>query len=725
MLSQAELFTFRIEAVTDPLHVVTLTGREACSELFTFTLVFASTSELAIEETVGRRAELVLRGPEGARTVAGLVSRLEHVGEDGPSALYEATVAPIAYRLALRRGCRVFQSLTIPEIIDRVLRDAGLSDDEYRMAFGGTYAKVEHRIQYRESDWDFVLRIAHEEGFYCFFDHSEGRGLLTFVEATFENSPIVGSPLLPHRGKDGALAPGREHVRAFRYGEAMHATRVATRSHQLRNPHFELSAAVGERSALEVYDYPGEDDLVDPRQASRRLEERARLDLARQRSHSAKARGESTSVRIVPGASFRLTEHTRESLNETYVVTAVEHEGSQPHQVSATEAPRYVNRFAAVPARVGHRPDKRPKPSMRGMLTAVVVGPSSEEVHTDELGRVRVKFRWDRSSGESEPCWVRVKQTWAGQGYGAMFIPRVGQEVLVDFLDGEPDLPVIVGSVYHAINVPPHSLPDARAISGIRTASTPGAGGFHELRFDDRAGGEEVYLRSQRDLSVEVLAHRETTVGGEDVLEINGSRRKSVGADETVNVAGAQIVTVGRDRTDAMGGDHLQSVGSNEARSIGGNATTSIGANSAVSVGANATEIVGANLKLEVGGAHSVRVRGREDHVVDGDRRAVVRGSQTELVRRDVERQIEGSLEERVTLDAALVAGRELELVCGGGRILIDRAGRITIEGADLIVKAPGPVRVEGSRLNVAAKGPVVVRSETSVKIRGSGIDMN
>jgi type VI secretion system secreted protein VgrG len=702
-------FLFEIEGASQSLRVVRFAGHEGLSELFQLDLLIASDdSAVAGEQVLGSPALFTMLGPEDENhAIHGMVCRFEQGDYGKKYALYHMTVVPRVWRLQHRSDCRIFQALTAPEIISKVLEGAGIAGSTaYRLSLQRTYRTREYCVQYRESDWAFICRLMEEEGIFFFFEHQEDKHVLVLGDDVSVHAPIAGNATIAFRPPLGALSWG-ENVHRFHFTEELRSGRVTTRDYDFKKPGLliEAEAEAASGADLEIYDYPGVYELpADGKSlAAVRLEER--------QLHKAVGDGESGCQRLASGATFTLAEHPRESFNRDYLITRVEHRGLEPTMAemeASADEPRYEARFTCVPANVTFRPPLvTPKPAVKGTQTAIVVGPSGEEIYTDEFGRVKVQFHWDRAGKQNEhsSCWMRVSQVWAGEGWGAMFVPRVKQEVLVDFLEGDPDRPIVVGRVYHGTNVPPYALPANKTRSAIKSSSTPGGEGFNELRFEDKKGTEEVFLHAQKDLTIDTLNDKNQTVGHDETLSVTRNRSLEVGSD--------QRVSVGQDEKYAVGRDRERSVGRDESESIGHDRTIEVGHDHTESIGANVVITVGKSMTLEVA-EDAAETTGKQKTLTVGTSYAVDVGS-------SMTTKVGASQTEEIEVDKTIKVGSRLVIECGEARVTIEKSGNIKIEGKQLGVVASGPVTLQGDKVEVKSSGKVSVESSGKVEVKGSG----
>jgi len=579
--ADTERFTFEVEGLDDDLRVVRFQGSEAVSQLFRFDLTVATESaDLEFGDVVNKAALLTIDG-DSPRHIKGIVSRMEVSGQSGRFTLYDLTLVPPVWRLKLRLFCNAFcfseenpesgsakgkqSGQLLKDIVSDILSSplGGVPTD----AFHFDLAKDRIRnycVQYRESDWDFASRLLEEEGIFYYFEHTEDLCKLMIADHPSAHADIAGDPKLPYVPASG-LKTTEEHVTRFTYSEEVRPGTVSLADYNFIKPGLDLTeyAFADDFGDLEVYDYPG--GYLD-KDAGKQL---AAVRLAALNAMRRVGSGESDSPRLVPGFQFELSGHPREALNVKYTLTEVYHTGEQPQVLEERAGGGgqvYRNRFECIPAGTDYRPPRvTPKPIVEGVQTAIVVGPKGEvipnqgeEIYTDEFGRVKVHFHWDRSSVTAaqnpNSCWIRVSQAWAGESWGAIHIPRIGQEVIVDFEEGDPDRPIITGRVYNGTHRPPYKLPDHKTQSGIKSNTSPGGRGSNELRFEDKAGSEEVFLHAQKDLNETVKNNHST----------------SVGATQTLSVKGDQKITVEKERWDEVKGYHNFHVTGNQEITVDG-----------------------------------------------------------------------------------------------------------------------------------------------------------
>jgi len=507
----------------DKLQLAQMHGEEALSELFVYYLEMSS-ADTAIElgALVGKSATVsVALAGSAVRTFNGIVTRFVQTGGHAGGATYRAELRPWLWWLTLDVDSRIYQRQSVPDIICALFSELGFSD--FKNSLSGTYAKREYCVQYNESAFDFVSRLMEEEGiFYC-FEHEGARHTMVLLDDADHYSACSGLDKARFQETSGS----RDRLDLVFRCEAEQCAvpgKFESGDYHFKTPAAALKgSAEGSGGRTRVYHYPG--GYTDG--AGGTALAGLRLQALEQPSRG--LRGGSTCRAFMAGCKFDLSGHFRADLNSSYVLRRVAHELNAEH---------YSNSFDAFPLTLPFRsPLRTPKARIYGTQTASVVGKSGEEIWTDEFGRVKVQFHWDRlgKKDEDSSCWIRVAHGWAGLGYGAFFLPRIGQEVIVSFLDGDPDRPIVTGGVYNATQAFPETLPANQTRSGIRSQSSKGGGGANELRFEDKKDAEELYLHAQKDMKTLVENDRACTVvkGNETLLVEEGTRAVTVGGEET------------------------------------------------------------------------------------------------------------------------------------------------------------------------------------------------
>lgn len=545
-------FLFEITGLDFDLSLVNFTVSEAISAPFSVSMSVASEFDIPdIGAVVGKEALLTIVNDtsggitldfdadiDTSRYFHGMVRKFEYSGMSGSYYLYDVHLVPTLWTLSLKTNCRIFQDKNAQDIIKEVLEKGGIIGDRVRFALTNKNRMRGFCVQYRETDFNFISRLMEEEGIFYFFEHYEDKHVVVFSDSQVVHVPIKGEPEICFR-QGGGMVSDQESVHSFTYSHRLKPGAYTSKNFCFKNPPLNLTVErKGEANQrYEIYDYSG--NYVDPKRgeyfANVRKEEFA---AQAQRGH-----GASTSPRLIPGYTFFLAKHDCSDFNQEYLLVSLEHSGTQPQSLEegAGGTASYHNQFTVIPYSVVFRPAQNtPKPFVTGVQTAIVVGPKGEEIHVDELGRIKVQFHWDRQGqgDDKSSCWIRAAQAWAGGGWGAVFTPRVGDEVLVDFIEGDPDRPIVVGSVYNGNNPTLYNPAANKTVSGIRSKSYK-ADGFNELRFEDKAGSEQIYFHGQKDLAIQVNNDRIQSYGGNSTTSVKGNTNAAVGGNSQTNVTGS------------------------------------------------------------------------------------------------------------------------------------------------------------------------------------------
>jgi len=616
--------TFELEVgpyARGEIAVVSFHGTERMSRPFSFevlaTIGGGRSGIRAGDDLIGKRVCLWIEGTGRApRAVRGIVASVQLEGVH----LHDRTavrlgIAPRLSLLKRRKGSRIFQDMSAVAVIDQVLGEWNVTRD---VRLIGSYPKRSYCVQYQESDFAFVTRLLAEEGIFFFFAHPpEGNRdveeILVLADDKGHYPTIDGHPTLVYRAApDSPGMPLREHhVTRFATRTRLRPEAVLLRDYDFRRPKLDLSASAllpESNGRARVYEHHGNDQEPDV------ARDTATSKLEQHRRRAEMVHGESICRRLLPGSRFHLDEHDIPTENREYVVTRVDHKG-RSGETSRGER-EYENRFECVHSGICFRPPRPRRKVAQVVETAVVVGPQGSEIHTDEHGRIKVQVHWDLYGHHDErsSCFLRVSQTWAGTGWGFQFIPRVGMEVLVTFLGGDVDRPIVTGCVYNALNPPTYALPQGHTISAIRTQSTPGGDGFNELSFDDRKGKESVHLRAERDLREHVLHDHSLEIGHQQSIHVGAAQHQTVEGDQTENIHGDQRVNVAGNRTEAVGKDRSQVVHGDQRDETKGRRQVTVHGRDERTVHGPATDTIEKDFAIHVNGFHSVAVGLGSEH---------------------------------------------------------------------------------------------------------------
>jgi type VI secretion system secreted protein VgrG len=583
----------------DVLLLASLHGAETISRPFEYELELLSTkADISAKDLVGKSMTArVDHAHNASRYFNGIVASFAFDGYHERLARYRAKLVPWFWLLLHTADCRIFQDKAADAIIREIFNDFGFKDFDFRTA--GSPPQREYCVQYRETAFDFVSRLMEEEGWYYYFEHANNKHTMVIIDGPSRHKAYPNYESIDFRpGEMSELV--HEHVSSFHSTYQFRSGSYAVSDYNFKTPKTDLTVSTSNpqsyaNSNLAVFDFPGQYDQRSTGEniAKRRLQElHAGLEIVR---------GETTARGVAVGCKFKLAEHPRKDLNKEYLVLSTTCSAVSDAYESSSQArgESYQCSFTAIPYSQAFRPRRTtPKPVIAGAQTAVVVGPSGEEIHVDEHARVKLMFHWDRraSGDDKSSCWVRVAQTWAGKQWGSIFTPRVGQEVVVEFLEGDPDRPLITGRVYNAENKPPYDLPGNKTRSTLKTLSTKGGGGFNELRFEDKKGSEQIFIHAEKQM--------DRRVKKDDLTWIGENQHLIVTKDQFNHVKGDQHSEVGGDLNEKVGTDVSLKAGMNINTKAGMNIATEAGMAIHIKAGMTCVIEAGASLTIKVGGSY-------------------------------------------------------------------------------------------------------------------------
>jgi type VI secretion system secreted protein VgrG len=678
------------------------TGTESISRLFNFQLELESEQgAIAAKDIVGKSVTWsVSRQEQAPRYFNGFVSRFV-AGAVGRRKLrgYRAEVVPWPWFLTRATDCRIFQNQSTPDIIQAVFNNFGFSD--FELALKGSYPKREYCVQFRETAFNFVARLMEHEGIFFFFRHEDGKHTLVLADST---SSYADCPENRVTYSQGSLPTNHvtswEHHYEFRSG-------VWTRTdYNFQTPSTNLLTTtrtvldLAGASKYEIFDYPGEyftKQDGEPVTKVRMEEEEAGFSVVTAASQC---------CTFTPCGTFTLEGHEVDGENASYAITSIHHSASEVSFEPSAGGTSYSNIFTCIPDSISFRPARAtPKPMVQGPQTAVVVGPAGEEIYVDKYGRVKVQFFWDRKGkkDENSSCWVRVAEHWAGKNWGFVCNPRIGQEVLVDFLEGDPDRPLITGSVYNAGQMPPYDLPANLTQSGIKSRSSKGGSptNFNEIRFEDKMGSEEVYVHAEKDFN-RVVENNDTLKVGFD---------KTDKGDQTVQVYNNQSLAVGASGCDD--GSQTITIWNNQALTVGNDQAQD--GSQTITIYKDRTETVktgNESVTIEQGNRTVTVQQGNDTHEVSQGNRAVTidMGNDTLTIKMG---------NQTTTLNvgsSSTEAMQSIELKVGQNSIKIDQMG-ITLSG--MMVKVQGQVQTQVQGTMVQVSGDAMTQISGGITMIG------
>lgn len=729
---------------SDVVVLRSVTIHEQLSQLPTIQAQLYSLKEnIKFEDLLGTKVSLRLNLEQGERFFNGYVTSLAQGMNQGAYAVYEARINPWLWFLTRTADCRIFQKQTIPDIIKFVFRDLGYTD--FKEKLSQTYPVWDYCVQYRETDFNFVSRLMEQEGIYYYFQHENGKHDLVLADNYGSHQPIPAASKVTFYPPDNMpreayfctqwqvskqVLPGKYVLKDFDFKRPKADLRV---NHSMVPAH--------PIADYEVYDYPGSYEQVDAGSSY------VRTRLEELQTGYEQAYGQSNVRTMLAGGLFDLQEFPRTDQDREYLLTSVTHllnEDVFEARSSAQQQPVYTNSFTAIDSKVPFRPARlTPKPHIRGPQTAIVVGPAGEEIYTDEFGRVKLQFHWDRygKSDENSSCWVRVSQVWAGKNWGAIHIPRIGQEVIVEFLEGDPDRPIITGRVYNGEQIVPYGLPANKTQSGIKSRSSKGGTGanFNEIRMEDKKGQEQLYVHAEKNQD-NIVENDETTFVGHDrtekvvhdeKIDIGNNRTETVGVNENITIGNNRTETVGANETISIGGNRTEKVGANETISIGSSRSVTIGMNKTETIAINKAETIGAAKELTIGGLYQVTVGAVMNESVAAAKSQQVGASKSTSVGGAVTENYGSSQTTNVAQDHSETIGKSQSISIGqdqsisvGKKIAISAGDQlsITVGSASLLMKKDGTIQINGKNITVKGSGKINVKADGNITMKGQKI---
>ncbi|TIN33698.1 MAG: type VI secretion system tip protein VgrG [Mesorhizobium sp.] len=761
----AELLTFT--------HLV---GRDEISRCLAYTVGFVSNSPDVDPLKMLGGAVSIEGESDPKRWFSGLVSEFRLTRIEDRLAYYEAVIRPWLWFLGNTTDCRIFQNMSVIEIVEEVFSKYSTAKFEKRLQ--GSYPPREYCVQYDESDLDFVQRLLEHEGILYFFEHDEGKHTLVLADAMNKLKPAPGYEKVPYHFEGQGSRRDVEYITEWIPGSSVRPGAYVHTDYDFEKPGADLMAKSAQPfshklAAGENYRQPG-----------------AHLDVGRGDSLAAIRREEIQTVHqriaavgtvrgLFSGCTFKLDGFPREDQNQEYLVVSAEYRLFDPgyRALADVESENFKVILGVAPTALAYRPPRvTTRPIMRGPQTATVVGPSGEEIFTDKYARVKVQFHWDRlgKKDQNSSCFVRVSQTWAGSGWGFIQIPRIGQEVIVDFIEGDPDLPIITGRVYNASQMPPYGLPGSATQSGWKSDSSKGGGGYNELMFEDKAGSELVNFQAQKDhnllikndrtklvqhdqsdridhdakhsvghnldedvgnnKTVKVGVDQTTDIGNNDTETVGANRSLTVGSNETIGIGAnstetigiAHTQTVGAVQTVTVGAARVDSVGASETRTVGGPQANTIGATRSVTVGAAQDHSIGASDSWTIAADQSVTIGGGQAITITKDQGSTIGAGRTVTVAKDDGTEIGGSRKTKVAKDNLLEVGQDGGVNIGKNYI-VEAKDSITLKcgSSMLIMKKDGTINLKGKDININASGKINIKASSNVIIKGSKILQN
>ncbi|MCP4408414.1 MAG: type VI secretion system tip protein VgrG [Gammaproteobacteria bacterium] len=697
--------------------------KEELGRLFEYKIELLSSDEkIKLEDVLGQSMTVRLDLPNNnKRYFNGIVSRFDQTGRSAGFAVYQVTLRPWLWLLTRTTNCRIFQEMTVPDIIKKVFKDRGFTDlDE---SLSESYRSWEYCVQYRESDFNFVSRLMEQEGIYYYFKHEDGKHKLVLSDSISAHESTPDYEKIPYYPPSENVLRDREHISDWSISQAVQPGAYVLDDFDFKRPRAELQVKLSnpkEHSAadFEFFDYPGE--FVQTTDGERYV--KARLEELH--AQYERLRGEGDARGLSAGSLFELTDFPREDQNREYLTVSAAyelHSDEFESESTAGPTPVFSCRFEAIDSHTPFRPQATTrKPLIRGPQTAIVVGKSGEEIWTDQYGRVKVQFHWDREGqfDENSSCWIRVSHASAGKSWGSIILPRIGQEVIVDFLEGDPDRPIITGRVYNGDQMPPFGLPGQQVISGMKSNSTKGGGGYNEFVMDDTKGNELIREHGQYD--------KDSTIEHDLREHVLNNRSRDVTVDETVSI--------GNNKTVSVGANHTETIGVNQSITVGSNKTETVTINTAETIGVAKELTIGGLYQVTVGAAMNETVGGAKAEEIGAAKAVVVGISSTENIGSNKSVDAGGNITEKAEKDISMTSGKKMSStagddysVKGSKKGVIDIADQLLIKcgKASILLKKDGTVTIQGEDISIKGSGEIDVKATNNITMKGKKILQN
>ncbi|KVA22586.1 type IV secretion protein Rhs [Burkholderia cepacia] len=707
----------------DDLKFHTLDGSDELGRLFEFRIeALADSHSLSLKDMLGKPVTVRIEQQDlSTRYLNGIVARASLAGRRAERYYgYELIVRPWLWLATRRSDCRIFQNKTVPEIVQEVLSTYGFPIENH---LAETYVPRDYCVQYNETDAAFVSRLMEFEGIYFWFRHAEDTHTLMLGDAMSSHTVLPGYETIPYIARDRTAIADEEHIDGWLPAQEVSVGRHQTTDYDYTKPRADLSSQKvdprgHDHDSFASFEWPGgyRDDTPGAHYSRVRLEE--------QQAEHERASADTDVRGVAPGYLFTLEHCPRADQNREYLIVRCQYRFQENAYASdqGAEAVVHQTMMLVQPSSLPYRsPRDTPRPRTSGPQTATVVGPPGEEIWTDQYGRVKLQFRWDRygQSNQDSSCWVRVSSPWAGGGFGGVQIPRVGDEVVVDFLNGDPDEPIVTGRVYNGEKMPPWGLPGSATQSGLLSRSSPGGTSEHAnaFRFEDKKGAEQLWMHAERnfdaetelDHSLSVGNNHTHTVGNDETMQVKNNRQRSVGQNETVNIGQNRVAQIGANETHGVVGNRTRTVGQNETVTIAANRDATIGGVHTETVAKGKTETIGEAKTLNVGQMYQTTSQDMKTLVASahteeiGTRTSTIAKAHTHTVGGEHTVNVGANHTTNVQHQVLVNAGDQLALVCGMSSIVMKSDGTITIQGVNVASTGTNTHSVNGKTVTSSA----------------------
>lgn len=659
-----------------------MTATEKLGRLFQFKLdLLSKNPNLKFEDLLGQNVTIRLELPdEKTRYFNGFVSRFRQEGTFDDFNAYSVTVHPWLWFLTRSADCRIFQQKKVPDIIKEVFGDHGFTD--YEESLSGKYRTWDYCVQYRETDFNFISRLMEQEGIYYYFKHENGKHTLVLADSVSSHEAFAGYEKLPYFPPDEHRLRERDHIYDWNISQEVQPGIYSLNDFDFTRPkaNMQVKSSIQRDYAhamMEIFDYPGEY----PDTGDGEAYARARIEEIQVEHEQVQGQGNARGLSV--GSLFELTDYPREDQNREYLIVSATHQVESDAYTSGAAAASeqvYSCSFTALHSKQPFRPARTtPKPMVQGPQTAVVVGPAGEEIYTDKFGRIKVRFHWDRNSkaDENSSCWVRVAQLWAGSKWGGIHIPRIGQEVIVEFLEGDPDRPIITGRVYNNDNMPPYELPANATKSGIKSRSAKDANpdNLNEIRFEDKKGEEQIFIHAEKNQDIRVK---------NDCFEW-------IGNDRHLIVKKDQKEHVENNRYEKVDADHMEEIDKDRHLKVKGKEAKGVDGSLSLSVKGDVIEVFKANHSEQTTNDYYLKA---DNIVIEGMTNVTVKVGQSYIA---IEAGgIKIGTTGQIVLDAMNTVG-----VKGTAGVTVESPAQATLKSANTTVKGDAMATIQGGLVKI------------------------
>ncbi|WP_140921337.1 type VI secretion system Vgr family protein [Limnobaculum xujianqingii] len=704
--------------------VVDFTLEEALSTLFKLEVQVASNdANINMDEQLLQKASLTIKvDGQVKRTINGIIEEAFRGDSGFHRTYYTFSIRPELWLLTLTQDNRIFHFNSIPDILDQLLKKYNI---RFESKLIDSHKQWEYTTQRNETDYDFFSRLAAEEGIVFWFEENQ----LFYSDS---RTGMTGGENLLYNAH--AQSANRESViHKLQYGARMKPNAVHLKDYKFSHPDVGLDSKVkqpGKRPLFTIYESYGryDDDGVAQQYAKYRLEAH--------QANSLSGQAESNCIQMMPGKIFTIAEHPADAINSNWQVVSIVHQGTLPQSVaeeSSDAVAVITNQFSFIPGSVDWRAPFSPKPTVYGDETATVVGPAGEEIYVNEYGQIKIHFHWNKydAPDENASCWIRVSQNWNGDGFGFLSTPRIGQEVVVSYLNGDIDQPIVMGTTYNGKNSPPLDLPAAKTQMSIKSKTHKGDG-FNELRFEDSNGKQELFMHAQRDMNTSVRNNRTTDVDKDHTENIGQHQTVNVTSNQSVNVGGNQSIDVKGQRTDHVVLDETVNIDVNQTITVGADQKIEVVGNRTDHVKVNETVNIDGNQETTIKGTHTVKVSQKQDVTITGPETTTyenthnftINGVQTITAKQARNLTVNGKLTEKFTASHDMnVTGNqkidvtakqsthakvidlngddEINITCGGSSLQLKSDGTITLKGNKFVVEMADKMSVDAGKIEL------------------------